>query len=769
MIPFLCSQRMQSASRFPNSPRFEPREEIGEGAFGIVWKAFDRERSELVALKALKHAEGTPLLRFKREFRALADVSHHNLVPLYELLTDGDVWFFTMQLVEGRSILDYLDAARRPADANDHQRLFAVVAQLVDAVCALHDIGLVHRDIKPSNVLVTEDERVVLLDFGLVLERDTHASDDSAFGSYLSVSGTVVGTPAYMAPEQADADGVSPATDWYSVGVLLYQALTGQLPFDGDPIDQFEAKQCRLPVAPRAIRPDLSMELSDLCLGLLAPEPGDRAAAIAQLRTLGRPEVADEVSLAAVGQELLVGRSAELAELTQAFETAMDATPLVVTVAGVSGIGKSALVRRFLAATRRSTPDLVAFSSRCYERESSPYKAVGALVDAIAQHLRSLRDIDVARLLPRDAALLGRIFPTLQAVDEIRRSPEHATAGLDSIAMRRRAAVALKDLLFEIALRVPVVLWIDDAQWGDADSAALLEQVLYDSDAPPLLFVASYRSEDAEGAPLVQLFRGMTTRTGAMSTRHMSVGPLSEADCVALAAQLGSDEAKTSAVARESGGSPFFIHELARDTTAAPGTARLQDIVGARIEALPSAVQRLMVAVSLSAQAVPLSVAAQAAGVESGIQDAERLLTVGRMIRAVGHGDARTIEPYHDRIRETVVAMQRDEASAAAHRALAMAWESSPTARPETLTTHFLAAGDTERVVHYGQQAAERAANALAFDRAAENYALLVRVDPRPEMLSRWHVQLGDALVNCGRGFEAASSVPASAEADAGT
>lgn len=749
---------MRSDTRFPDTHRFEPRAEVGEGGFGIVWKAYDRERHELVALKVLKHAEGMALLRFKREFRSLADVSHRNLVSLYELLTDGQLWFFTMQLVEGKPILDHLLDGRAPGTQLDERRLLKTIPQLVDAVSAVHHIGLVHRDIKPSNVLVTDDERVVLLDFGLALERDLYTDDESAFESYLSTSGTVIGTPAYMAPEQADGAGTAPATDWYSVGVILYQALTGRLPFEGEPEDQIEAKRCLRPAAPHDIALHIPRELSDLCMGLLAPDPNDRAVAIMRLQALGRPAFVTDTAPALGGPELLVGRDGHLAELSRAFHTAMDGTPLVVTVSGVSGIGKSALVRRFLSDIRKSEPDLVVFASRCYERETSPYKAVGAIVDAVAHHLRMLRDIEVARLLPRDAALLARLFPTLQAVDEIRRSPEHVTTALDSIAVRRRAAEALKDLLFEIAVRAPVVIWIDDAQWGDADSAAVLDQVLRDSDAPPLLAVVSYRSEGAEGTPLVALFKDMRTRQDSVATRDMSVGPLSEADCLALASQIGSDTATTSTVVRESGGNPFFIHELARHTIDGGGAPRLKDIVSTRLHALPPTVQRMMVAVSLSVQAVPPSVAALAAGFESGVQEAERLLTVGRMIRVAGQGDTRTIEPYHDRIREMIVALHPADESVAVHRALARAWESSPAARPETLTAHFRAAGDIGRAVHYGEQAAERAARALAFDRAAEHYTFLVHEAPGHDMHTQWLVRLGDALVNCGRGFEAASA-----------
>src|SRR5205823_5822789 len=169
--------------------------------------------------------DGATLARFKREFRALQSIAHPNLVSLRELIRDGDRWFFTMELVDGKHFIEHVRG--RAVTGGDapmrchEDRLRAGLAQLVAALRTLHLGGLVHRDVKSSNVMVTADGRIVLLDFGLITETDPARQ---------STEGRPVGTVEYMAPEQASGAKVSAATDWYAMGVLLYEALTGRVP-----------------------------------------------------------------------------------------------------------------------------------------------------------------------------------------------------------------------------------------------------------------------------------------------------------------------------------------------------------------------------------------------------------------------------------------------------------------------------------------------------------------------------------------------------------
>jgi len=266
---------VEAAKEFIGTERFILRRRLGAGGMGVVYEAHDREMDKVVALKTLTRAEAAHIYRFKREFRTLADVSHPNLASLYELMSDGRHWFFTMELVNGVTFIQYVrpesndelnDAAdntllgprpRPAANADteaetvdfdssrliyksgemppldeaplldsfyklDEERLRSALRQLAEGVNRLHEVGKLHRDIKPSNVLVTEDGRVVILDFGLVedIQPELHET-------------LLAGTPDYMSPEQGAQMAISKASDWYSVGVILYQALTERLPFKG--------------------------------------------------------------------------------------------------------------------------------------------------------------------------------------------------------------------------------------------------------------------------------------------------------------------------------------------------------------------------------------------------------------------------------------------------------------------------------------------------------------------------------------------------------
>jgi len=253
------------APAFPSKSRFLVRKRLGAGGFGIVYEAFDRERNATVALKVLRRTDGRSISRFKKEFRSLVETAHENLVQLYELHAEGDAWFFTMELVRGEDALSYVRPAGGPCD---EPRLRAVFRQIAAGLSFLHRSGKLHRDVKPSNVLVTGDGRVVVVDFGLVSDL-----------SDLQAANVVCGTPAYMAPELTAGLPASPAADWYAVGVMLYEAFTGRLPFaDRDSAEAFAAPDARPwpPPPPSALDASVPEDLDRLCADLLARVPSLR-------------------------------------------------------------------------------------------------------------------------------------------------------------------------------------------------------------------------------------------------------------------------------------------------------------------------------------------------------------------------------------------------------------------------------------------------------------------------------------------------------------
>ncbi len=268
--------------------RYELRGTLGSGGMGVVYRALDRVRDREVALKSLRTTDGRALFRFKREFRALSDLVHPNLVALHELTTAGGEWMFAMELIDGEPFSTWVrpSAAAGAPGILDEARLRDALGQLADGLTALHEAGKLHRDLKPSNVLVDRGGRVVILDFGLVVSvaRSDHTHERAA-----------VGTPAFMAPEQAGDLPLTAAADWYAVGVMLYEALTGARPFAGPVAQLMARKRIEDPPPPDVVDPSVPPALAALCVALLDRAPARRPSGRAVLAALGRaPSAATE-------------------------------------------------------------------------------------------------------------------------------------------------------------------------------------------------------------------------------------------------------------------------------------------------------------------------------------------------------------------------------------------------------------------------------------------------------------------------------------------
>ncbi len=765
--------------------RFVLKRRLGSGAFGVVYEAWDSARSQLVALKHLLLLEASSLYRFKQEFRALADVGHPNLVGLHELFTDGGQWYFTMDLVRGESFLQHVrllapqtaeaDTLSAPglrvsldrhsritppaSSAFDEARLRNALRQLVLGVAAIHDSGNLHRDLKPSNVLVTEEGRVVVLDFGLVT--------DTVAGTQRSVDlGAVVGTPGYMAPEQAAGRPASWASDWYAVGVMLYEAMTGALPFQGRPLEILARKQELDPPDPRLFAPELPGDLCQLAMDLLRREPTARPDArdiASRVGAAPSPATPSGAIPLAEGEPILVGREAHLAALEDAFRRSRhggDDRPVIVYVHGPSGMGKSALLRHFLHELR-ARARVVVLEGRCYERESVPYKALDSLVDALSRYLRLLPVEEAVALLPRDVHALSRLFPVLRRAEAVARAPGRSDVP-DPQELRRRAFGALRELLGRMADQGPLVVSLDDLQWGDADSAALLQDVLTAPDAPALLLLAACRDDEPGGGVLVSALR---RGCAALDASDVDVGPLQPAEALTLARELlgpDGDSAVAEPIAREAGGSPLFVHELVRYARAARGAGAaggaapsLQELLEERSRDLPEGARALWEVVAVAGRPLPLPVARQAASLGDEALQAAALLRGCNLVRTRGAGTDLLLESAHDRLSQATVMVMAPERLRLHHARLAVALEAGPDPDPEALLLHLRAAGETERALRYAERAAARADDALAFDRAAALYRAALDLAP-PSRRHALQVHLGDALANAGRGGEAA-------------
>jgi eukaryotic-like serine/threonine-protein kinase len=753
----------------PRATRYEIVRKLGAGAKGVVWEAFDVEQRRSVALKSLARADAASLYRFKKEFRSLASFTHENLARIYDLVVDDDERFFTMELIDGQELMA---AVRDEHGALRVERLRECLAQVARALVALHDAGVVHRDLKPSNVLVTEAGRLVVLDFGLATEfkaPDARQTVDSS------------GTPLYMAPEQLQGAALSPSADLYALGAMLFEALTGAAPFQGALAEvvaqKLSGKQ------PRVIdrNPSAPKELAALADALLSVDPEARptardvleacAAPIDGARTTPVRRIHDTLVDARVPP--LVGRGELLDELFAALARAERGHPALMFVHGASGMGKSALVRRFIFECAQRPRPVVVLEGRCFEREAVPFKAFDGVVDALSRHLALLPPEDARALLPRDLSALQKLFPVIARVDVVERAQRRALGAVDPAELRRRAFAAVRELLGRLSEQAPVVVCVDDAQWGDLDSAALLFELLRPPDPPPLLLLLAYRTEEATGSafvsrltsPGVQGFPGV-------DVRHAEIGPLSPADAEEMARELLAGhprrELDAQPIARESQGHPFFIDALARFTrvggeAAARGRSpTLREAMRAGLARLPEPSLRLLEVLSVASTPLRIQVAARAAGEDNAHAAAEPLLDL-RAPWARTRGEH--IEPYHDRLREVVVHDLRAEQLSSMHHAIAEALIEE-SAEPELVAHHLFAAGEGERAVAFSIAAGDGALSALAFDRAAHHFERALGAMPAAAAdRARVEEARGRSLELAGRGADAARAYLVAASA----
>ena len=750
---------MNETSELKQSRRFAVRQRLGSGGTGVVYTAYDRERRQEVALKLLHTTDASALYRFKKEFRTIADVAHPNLVNLYELVVEDDQWFFTMELVEGRSFFDFVrpraasEASEAPRSEQKEvggklhtQRLRRVLGQLVAGVRALHDAGKLHRDLKPSNVMVTREGRLVILDFGLATEL---APDRQTVDSGLA------GTAAYMAPEQAKAESATAASDWYAVGVILFQALTGRLPFTGSLYDVLVGKQEKAAPSPTDFVDGLPEDLVTLCEGMLASAPEDRPSGAEIVEQLGGS--VDESTTSAipvVRDGLLVGRRLQLAQLDDAFESSCQGRATSIYVHGPSGMGKTTLIRHFLATLSRHRSAVV-LRGRCYEREMVPYKAIDGVIDSLSRHLTTLDERQVRRLLPADVHPLLRLFPVLRRIFPFSRAPRQRRDSPDLLTLRRRAFEALRELLAGLAELAPLVLFIDDLQWADADSTALLEDLLRPPDPPPLLLVASFRSEEIEKQPFLQ---ELLDHTDGESRRRLKIGALTDGEARELATSILADDALTEpvleAILKEAEGSPFLVEQLARYVQIKPDALRtglsLLEMLEERLLQLPAGARPLVLTMTVANRPLDAGVAYQAAGLEGDERSLIARLRAAHFIRS--SGSAERVELYHDRIREALSTLIDALETQRIHRRMAGALESRGFDDPEALFEHYLGAGDVVSASRQAVLAAEKAFSALAFDPAARFYQRALELEeaggePRVELQRG----LARSLANAGR------------------
>jgi hypothetical protein len=380
---------------------------------------------------------------------------------------------------------------------------------------------------------------------------------------------------------------------------MLYQALSGQLPYLGTPYQVLLGKQTEAPPPIATLNPQAPADLVALAMELLAINPKERPLGRDVLRRLGTavhalpPPAYGRGAVAA--RAPLYGRSEHLAALRGAFVAAKD-QPVVVHLSGAPGMGKTALAQHFLAELEREGSAIV-LAGRCFEAEQLAFKAVDHLIDSLSRSLRRLSLVELEALLPPDVVALAQLFPVLERVDVIQQLVQEAPK---KGYPRAAAFAALRNLFYQLARKRRVVCFLDDLQFGDQDSAELLTQLLAPPRPPPFLLIAAYPSSERDRQEILRVLRA--PKNSAFVVREILVGALSQAAAEELARSVlkehgdpsEDDErpgeqirttmpafppaelrARARAIAREAEGPPTFCpRDGARRQTRAAGRTR---------------------------------------------------------------------------------------------------------------------------------------------------------------------------------------------------
>jgi serine/threonine protein kinase/tetratricopeptide (TPR) repeat protein len=809
--------------------------EIGRGGMGVVYRGVHVETRLQVAVKTVHAATPAVLAMMRREIRALTRLSHPGVVRIIDEGVDGAVPWYAMELLQGRTLSEFRDATgstatgsalrasqaetrgdsetvlsgpmrtddpvsadtpdglatapieRRPPNPWLFEGL-SVIRRLCPTLAFLHGHGIVHRDLKPANILIRPDGRPVLTDFGLVTQmwgEGGRPMVDAAEHGY--------GSPPYMAPEQINGDAGDPRIDFYALGCILYELVSGQPPFDGPTVrDVMAGHLHRAPLPLSAFVDEVPAGLETLITRLLEKHPRDRlgyaddvAAALDALGVRAGAATDDPPSDAYLYRPRMIGRKAVRTRVAVPVLGAVQGTGGVSLVAAESGAGKTTLAASVGDLARGVGLQVVTATCGATAREAdsavnafraAPLQAFRPLLQAVADRCVGEGEAFTRELLGARGRVLGAYEPAIeQLASQVGLPP---LADIPADAALDRLVATFTGMLSRYLARQPLLLIFEDLQWADGLSMRVLDALARGfCRTRPLAIIATYRTDEVtEGITALGIVPDVNTITlpplgddeigeiiGEMLAMHEVPGPL------------------TRLLARCSGGNPLFVREYLRaaveerrlyrhngawtftadllnddpsDSTSLPES--LRGLVSRRISTVSAPAASLLAAASILGASCDVSLLqetgelAEIAGLDALGELLERSFLEDR-------GGGR-LAFTHDKIREFVDAELPDEDRRRLHRAAGAALERRWAGSPELplyfgeLAHHFQGAGDAAKAMDYFGRAGEQALATSAYEDAITYLHRALALDAggaAPEEArrrARWHLTLGEAF-----------------------
>jgi eukaryotic-like serine/threonine-protein kinase len=717
---------------------------LGEGGQKCVYLARDArlDREVVIAMLKTDGLDRAGITRLHHEARALARLGDHpNIVAVHDLVEEDGHALLIAQYVEGGSLREFrrsVKGGRLPFD-----QVIRVGVQVAEALHYAHLHGIIHRDVKPANIWLTRDGVAKLGDFGLATGLNL---------SRVTPEGALLGTAAYIAPEQAIGGTLEPRSDLYSLGVVLYELVAGRRPFEGDSVAAIVSQHLYAPpVAPSCHRPGIPEPLERVILSLLAKDPKDRLAdgsavsrALSAVRSLPEAEGREARlvrPLDRLAAGVFVGRTEELDGMKAVIEDGLAGRGGTIVLIGEPGSGKTATAEQLLTYSRLRGAQVV--RGHGYEGEGAPayWPWVQVLRELTEQQLPS----DLSSWMGAGAPVIAQLDPVIAA----RLPAVPLCEPLEPAQARFRLFDSVTAYLKYLSSRRPLVVFSDDLHWADSASLLLIQFLAREIRNSPLLLVVTLRDMQFErGHPLAQTLAALSTLPGH---HRVVLGGLSESEVgrfIEITVGLRPPTSLVEAVYAETEGNPFFVKEVLRllvtteqledlgsDKWRIALPEGVRDVVNRRLAGLSAdTIQALSVA-SVVGREFELATVRESLEHPLGLSVLELLeeAMAARLIQEVPQSRGR-YRFSHALIRETLYASISVWRRLHLHRrvgeTLEKLYPAEVDARVAELAHHFvqaIALGDAEKAIAYAVRAAERSDALLAYEEAANQYAAALR------------------------------------------
>jgi class 3 adenylate cyclase/tetratricopeptide (TPR) repeat protein len=758
--------------------RYNVKRFLGQGGRKRVYLSDDTATGSEVAVALFDTAGVGAAIqaRARREAEAMRKLGDHpQVVTVLDTGEEDGNPFIVSRYMPGGDVEGMLAAAGGRLEVT---RAVAIAADVTRALEHAHARGVVHRDLKPANVWIDDDGHARLGDFGLA----TTEARSRVSG------GTLVGTVAYLPPEQALGEASGPRSDLYSLGALLYEMLSGQPPFPGDDAVSIISQHLHAdPVPPSRHNPDVPEALDRVVLGLLAKRPEDRPAGAKEARDRilaaleERPAEAEKLRanpLESLAGGVFVGRERELEQLREAVDGALAGRGSLQLLVGEPGIGKTRAAEELATYARVSGARV--YWGRCRDDEGAP--AYWPWVQAVRSYARDADPVALAWQLGAGAAEVAQLIPEVAEKLDI-----EPAKGSDSEEARFRLFDSMTSLLLAAARDRPIVVVLDDLHWADEPSLLLLRFAARELASSGLLILGTYRDvELGRHHPLARVLGEISgiEGSGRIPLRGLSVAAVER--YIEMTSGAPAPVGLANAVQEQTDGNPFFVGEVVRllasegKLTGGGSAAELQipqgvrEVVGRRLDRLSDETNEALRVAAVIGRDFEEEVVSRVAemGPEQLMAAAAEAIAE-RLVNDLGDG---RYSFAHALVRDTLYEELTPPKRSALHERAGLAIEricgQDVDERLGELAHHFLEAaprGDLAKAIDYAQRAGAQDMEQLAYEDAVDVYGRALEVlelMDEPDEALRCHLllSLGGAEAKSARVADAREAFERAAE-----